>query len=108
MEIKQVVITGQSEAELQTDCLNIENLEPNQVLIETEYTYISTGTELANYSGKEPKVFQPGQWCTYPWKSLASLAELNIFYREYVRKHTNSYKTHNRTTKAVRPSLTIS
>ena len=69
MEIKQVVITGQSEAELQTDCLNIENLEPNQVLIETEYTYISTGTELANYSGKEPKVFQPGQWCTYPWKS---------------------------------------
>ena len=29
MEIKQVVITGQSEAELQTDCLNIENLELN-------------------------------------------------------------------------------
>ena len=69
MEIKQVVITGQSEAELQTDRLNTENLDPNQVLIETEYTYISTGTELANYSGKEPKVFQPGQWCTYPWKS---------------------------------------
>ena len=69
MRIKQVVIVGQHEVELQTTELDGNKLGPNEILIETEYTYISTGTELANYSGKEPKVFQPGAWCAYPWKS---------------------------------------
>jgi 2-desacetyl-2-hydroxyethyl bacteriochlorophyllide A dehydrogenase len=69
MKIKQVVIVGQHEVELQTTELDEKRLGPNEILIETEYTYISTGTELANYSGKEPKVFQPGAWCAYPWKS---------------------------------------
>ena len=67
MKIKQVVIVGQHEVELQTTELDKKRLGPNEILIETEYTYISTGTELANYSGKEPKVFQPGAWCAYPW-----------------------------------------
>jgi len=39
------------------------------MLIETECTFISAGTELANYTGREPQVFQPGSWCAYPWKS---------------------------------------
>jgi threonine dehydrogenase-like Zn-dependent dehydrogenase len=39
------------------------------LLIETEATFISAGTELANYTGREPKVFQPNQWCTYRWRS---------------------------------------
>ncbi|SVD70008.1 uncharacterized protein METZ01_LOCUS422862, partial [marine metagenome] len=69
MKIKQVVIVGQHEVELQTTELDEKRLGPNEILIETEYTYISTGTELANYSGKEPKVFQSGAWCAYPWKS---------------------------------------
>lgn len=69
MKIKQVVVTGQHQVELQNTELDENKLGPNEILIETEYTYISTGTELANYSGKEPKVFQPGAWCAYPWKS---------------------------------------
>ena len=69
MKIKEVVITGQHQVELQTAELDENELGANEILVETEYTYISTGTELANYSGKEPKVFQPGTWCTYPWKS---------------------------------------
>jgi 2-desacetyl-2-hydroxyethyl bacteriochlorophyllide A dehydrogenase len=44
-------------------------LQPDQLLVETEATFISAGTELANYTGREPKVFQPNQWCTYPWRS---------------------------------------
>ena len=44
-------------------------LGPEDLLIETEATFISAGTELANYTGREPKVFQPNQWCTYPWRS---------------------------------------
>ena len=69
MEIKQVIVTGQNQVEIQKDTLDEKNLGPNELLIETEYTFISTGTELANYTGKEPKVFQPGAWCAYPWKS---------------------------------------
>ncbi|MCH8292159.1 zinc-binding alcohol dehydrogenase [Candidatus Poribacteria bacterium] len=69
MEIKQVVVTGQNQAELQTAEIHDENLGPNEILVETKYTYISTGTELANYTGREPRVFQPGSWCAYPWCS---------------------------------------
>jgi 2-desacetyl-2-hydroxyethyl bacteriochlorophyllide A dehydrogenase len=69
LEIKQVVVTGQNQVELQKVTIDENNIEPNDLIIETEYTFISTGTELANYTGKEPKVFQPGVWCAYPWKS---------------------------------------
>lgn len=69
MKIKQVIVTGQNQVELQTAEIDDKNLGPNDFLIETECTFISAGTELANYTGKEPKVFQPGSWCSYPWKS---------------------------------------
>lgn len=69
MEIKEVVVTGQNQVELRTANLDETNLGPEELIIETEYTFISTGTELANYTGKEPKVFQPGSWCAYPWRS---------------------------------------
>lgn len=69
MQIKQVVVTGQNQVELQEGVLEEGALAPDELLIETEATFISAGTELANYTGREPKVFQPGQWCTYPWKS---------------------------------------
>ena len=69
MNIKQVVVTGQNQVELQDGTLSDEALGPDELLIQTEATFISAGTELANYTGREPKVFQPGQWCTYPWKS---------------------------------------
>lgn len=69
MNIRQVVVTGQNQVELQQATLDENALGPGDLLIETEATFISAGTELANYTGREPRVFQPGQWCTYPWKS---------------------------------------
>ncbi len=69
MNIKQVVITGQNQVELQDLQLDEKALGADDILVETEYTFISAGTELANYSGLEPKVFTPGNWCSYPWKS---------------------------------------
>jgi NADPH:quinone reductase-like Zn-dependent oxidoreductase len=69
MQIRQVVVTGQNQVELQADELDPARLGPNEVLIKSEWSFISTGTELANYTGREPKVFQPGAWCAYPWKS---------------------------------------
>lgn len=69
MQVREVVVTGQNEVELQTREMDERALGPEDLLIETEATFISAGTELANYTGREPKVFQPNQWCTYPWRS---------------------------------------
>ena len=69
MRVREVVVTGQNEVELQTRDLDESKLGPGDLLIDTEASFISAGTELANYTGKEPKVFIPGQWCTYPWRS---------------------------------------
>lgn len=69
MKIREVVVTGQNQVELQTTEIDNPKLSSNEVLIDTEYTFISSGTELANYTGREPKVFLKGSWCSYPWRS---------------------------------------
>ena len=69
MKIREVVVTGQNQVELQTTDIDAPVLAANELLIDTEYTFISSGTELANYTGREPKVFQKGTWCAYPWRS---------------------------------------
>ena len=69
MRIREVVVTGQNQVELQTAEVDPRGLASNELLIDTEYTFISSGTELANYTGREPKVFQKGEWCEYPWRS---------------------------------------
>ena len=69
MKIREVVVTGQNQVELQTADIDAPVLGSNELLIDTEYTFISSGTELANYTGREPKVFQKGEWCEYPWRS---------------------------------------
>ena len=69
MRIREVVVTGQHQVELQTTDTDAPVLTANELLIDTEYTFISSGTELANYTGREPKVFQKGAWCEYPWRS---------------------------------------
>ncbi|HUS57754.1 MAG TPA: zinc-binding dehydrogenase [Planctomycetota bacterium] len=68
MNIKQVVVSGQNQVSLQDVDLN-ETLGPDEFLVETECTFISAGTELANYTGKEKLVFVSGSWCAYPWRS---------------------------------------
>lgn len=69
MKIREVVVTGQNRVELQTNEFDATIQSPNEILIDTEYTFISSGTELANYTGRDPKVFQKGTWCAYPWRS---------------------------------------
>ena len=69
MKIREVVVTGQNQVELQTAEIDTQALASNELLVDTEYTFISSGTELANYTGREPKVFQKGEWCEYPWRS---------------------------------------
>ncbi|HBC87683.1 MAG TPA: hypothetical protein DCZ94_12060 [Lentisphaeria bacterium] len=67
MKIKQAVITGQGKAELQN--LEIDTkLGPDEILVRTECSFISAGTELSIFTAKESQVFQKGSWCAYPWK----------------------------------------
>jgi len=40
----------------------------SQVLIETERSVVSAGTELANYTGLDTDTRVPGAWCCYPWR----------------------------------------
>ena len=43
-----------------------EGLKSNEVLIETEWTFISAGTEIANFTGLDQGVHTPGAWNAYP------------------------------------------
>ena len=45
MKIREVVVTGQNRVELQTADIDAPVLAPNELLIDTEYTFISSGTE---------------------------------------------------------------
>jgi 2-desacetyl-2-hydroxyethyl bacteriochlorophyllide A dehydrogenase len=69
MQIKQVIVTGKEEVSLQNLTLDTSNLESNELLIETERSFISAGTELANYTAADKNVYVAGSWCAYPWKS---------------------------------------
>ena len=68
MKVKQVIVTGQNQVELLDVPFN-EELGADDLLIQSEWTFVSAGTELANYTGREPDVFVPGAWCAYPWNS---------------------------------------
>jgi len=38
------------------------------LLVRSEYTFVSAGTELAILTGQDPNVFKAGSWCAYPWR----------------------------------------
>lgn len=64
--IRQVAITGVRTAGLQNMELP-DQPGPGQLLIDSELTVISPGTELSVYTGRDPKVH--GGWCAWPWKA---------------------------------------
>ena len=69
MRIQQVVVTGKEQVSLENFELSAKDLDPNELLIETDVSFISAGTELANYTAATKEVYTPGSWCAYPWKS---------------------------------------
>jgi 2-desacetyl-2-hydroxyethyl bacteriochlorophyllide A dehydrogenase len=68
MQIKQVVMVGKRQVELQTLSLD-EKLGADEFLVRTECSFISAGTELAIYTAKEESALQKGSWCAYPWRA---------------------------------------
>ncbi len=68
MENSFVLIPAQNQVKLETEIIDTNSLGEDQLLIETDWTFISAGTELSNLTGVEPLVWQEGSWCHYPWR----------------------------------------
>ncbi len=66
MRNRYLLFTDVKQVELHEE--DLSGPPPGSALIRSEYTFISAGTELANLTGKDPAVFQPGSWCAYPWR----------------------------------------
>lgn len=69
MQNSFVNVAAQDVVRLDIEEIDPTDLAPDQLLIETEWTFISAGTELANFTGVEPKTRERGSWCFYPWRS---------------------------------------
>src|SRR5690348_12508648 len=69
MQARYVLVPGPNQATIETEPLDHDRPRPNEALLETEATFISAGTELAIYTGVDPRAHIPGQWCTYPFRS---------------------------------------
>lgn len=66
MQVEQVMVTGQRQAEVWTVDI-ADTLAPGEMRIRTECSFISAGTELSIYTGTETQALEPGQWCSHPW-----------------------------------------
>ncbi|MGH7919198.1 MAG: zinc-binding dehydrogenase [Candidatus Dormibacteraceae bacterium] len=65
-EGRRIVFTGPREAHLESFLLDETDVAGDEVLLETSATLVSTGTELANFTGLSPNVWIPGAWGAYP------------------------------------------
>src|SRR5688572_26695252 len=77
MQVRQPMVRKAFDVALETAELSRDHPLPDDVLLQTEASFISAGTELAIYSGVDPKVTQEGAWCKYPFKpGYASVARV--------------------------------
>lgn len=68
MQAKRAVITARNRVVLEEVEVNLSDLGPGQVALETLATFISAGTELSIYSGLDPAAGRPDGWCRYPFR----------------------------------------
>jgi threonine dehydrogenase-like Zn-dependent dehydrogenase len=54
--VKQAILYGAGDLRIEDRPLETERLQPNQVLVQTEVTALSTGTDLGNYLGKSTDI----------------------------------------------------
>ncbi len=65
-------MTGRAAVVREANLVEIEEIDipgpvgPNEVLVQTDCTFISAGTELANFIGLDPGVHVPGSWNQFP------------------------------------------
>ena len=59
MDITRVLVRGKRDVILEHVEIP-DHPQPGEILIETDKTFISAGTELANYTALDPTVLNPG------------------------------------------------
>ncbi len=68
MRVKRVLVPGRNRVLLEE--IDIPDRPgPGQISVQTQFTFISAGTELANYTALDRSVYVAGSWCAYPWAS---------------------------------------
>ena len=65
---KGLVFVEENRCEVETVTIDESGLEPGQLIIETECSVVSAGTEVANFTGLDPGARTPGSWNFYPWR----------------------------------------
>ena len=74
---RQVVVRGPRDLVLEEQEVNPGGLEENEVVVKNRFSAISAGTELSIYTGINPRVYEPGSWCSYPFHpGYAGLGEV--------------------------------
>ena len=63
-----LVFVGPSQCEVEVVELSPDDLGPGELIIENEWSVISAGTEVANFTGLDPGTVTPGSWNFYPWR----------------------------------------
>lgn len=63
---RRIVFTAPNEARLERFTPDAQDVADDEVLLETRWSLVSTGTELANFTGLSPNVWIPGAWGAYP------------------------------------------
>ncbi len=68
MHATYAIFPDQDVVRLESETLDPAALQPTEALLTVETSVISAGTELANLTGLDPTVRQPGAWNAYPWR----------------------------------------
>jgi NADPH:quinone reductase-like Zn-dependent oxidoreductase len=63
---KTVKFLGPRQCVIEDVEIDPSGLRPGEFVLETEFSVVSAGTELANYAAIDPGVFEPGSWNAYP------------------------------------------
>lgn len=67
MKGKRIVVPDSYQVELEDFEINEDSLGPYDALVKLDASLISPGTELAIYTGLDPKTHTKGAWCEYPF-----------------------------------------
>lgn len=68
MKTLRAVVPAANVVELHEQELDESTLGAHEILVETDCSFISAGTELAIFTGTDVGTHTPGSWCEYPFR----------------------------------------
>ena len=68
MKAKYALIPEKETCQIREEEIDPGSLKPNELLMRTEFSMVSAGTELAAFRAISPGVYKKGSWNAYPWR----------------------------------------